>query len=80
MNRKHTLLMVLGCMLPMAALAAIFLFQVQVNTVLLVAILLLCPLLHLFMMRDHMSGHVMRDHVGHVADHHPVGSDEKSDA
>jgi hypothetical protein len=71
MNRKHTLLMVLGCGLPMAALAAIFLFQVQVSTVLLVAILLLCPLLHLLMMRDHGS---------HTAHHHPVGSDEKSDA
>ncbi|MFO7538096.1 MAG: DUF2933 domain-containing protein [Chloroflexota bacterium] len=70
MNRKHTLLMVLGCMLPMAALAAIFLFQVQVNTVLLVAILLLCPLLHLFMMRDH---------VGQVAHHHQAGSNESHD-
>jgi hypothetical protein len=76
MNRKHTLLMVLSCVLPMAALAAIFLFQVQVSTLLLVAILLLCPLLHLFMMRDH----AMRDHGGHAVDHHPVGSDEKSDA
>lgn len=76
MSRKHTLLMVLGCVLPMAALAAIFLFQVQVSTVLLVAILLLCPLLHLFMMRDH----AMRDHAGQAAHHHKTGSNETSDA
>lgn len=71
MSRKHALLMVLGCVLPMAALAAIFLFQVQVSTLLLVAILLLCPLLHLFMMRDH---------VGQAPHYHQVGSNETSDA
>jgi hypothetical protein len=70
MTRKHTLLMILGCLLPIAALVAIFLFQVQVNTIILVAIILLCPILHLLMMRDH---------AGHAA-HHQVGPDEKVDA
>ena len=55
MTRKHLILMIIGCLLPIAALVAIFLFQVQVSTVLLFALLLLCPALHLFMMRDHQS-------------------------
>jgi len=55
MTRKHLILMAVGCLLPIVALAAIFLFQVQVSTVLLFGLILLCPALHLFMMRDHMS-------------------------
>lgn len=70
MTRKHALLMILGCLFPIVALAAIFLFQVQVNTIILVAILLLCPILHLLMMRDH---------AGHTP-HHRVSPDEKVDA
>ncbi|MFQ5419695.1 MAG: DUF2933 domain-containing protein [Anaerolineae bacterium] len=55
MNRKHLILMTIGCLLPLAALAAIFIFQVQVNTVLLFGLVLLCPAMHLLMMRDHMN-------------------------
>lgn len=53
MSRKHTLLMIAGCVLPMAAVAAVFLFRIQVNTVILVAMLLLCPLVHFLMMKEH---------------------------
>ena len=55
MTRKHLILMAIGCLLPIAALAAIFLFQIKVSTALLLGIFLLCPALHLFMMRDHME-------------------------
>lgn len=44
-----------GCLAPLAAVAAIFVFNVPVNTVILVGLLALCPLAHLFMMRD--GGH-----------------------
>jgi hypothetical protein len=57
MSRKHTLLMVAGCVLPMTAVAAIFLFRVQVSTVFLVAMLLLCPLMHFLMMKEHGAHH-----------------------
>lgn len=55
MARKHLILMVIGCLLPLTALAAIYLFQIQVSTVLLFGLFLLCPALHLFMMRDPME-------------------------
>jgi hypothetical protein len=55
MSRKHTLLMIAGCVLPMTAVAAVVLFRVQVSTVFLVAMLLLCPLVHVLMMKEHGS-------------------------
>lgn len=48
---NHSLLMVVCCVVPMAFLAAVFLFNVPLGTVGLFAIMLLCPLMHVFMMR-----------------------------
>jgi hypothetical protein len=56
MSRKHLLIMAIGCTVPILALAAIFLFQVQVSTVLLFGLFLFCPALHLLMMRG-QAGH-----------------------
>lgn len=74
MNKKHVLIMLACCLIPLAALAAIFVFKVPVTGVVYVGMLLLCPLLHLLMMRnmlghhtDHGAGanHVEHDHAGH---------------
>lgn len=59
MIRKHLLLMVIGCIVPILALAAVFLFQIPIGTVFLFGLFLLCPALHLWMMRDH-AGHSTR--------------------
>lgn len=56
MTRKHLLVMAIGCTVPILALAAIFLYQIQVSTVLLFGLFLFCPALHLLMMRGH-TGH-----------------------
>lgn len=65
MNRKHALLMVLCCLIPLAAFAAISIFRVPANTVIYVAIALACPAIHLLMMRG------MANHGGEHA-HHQV--------
>ena len=64
MIRKHLVLMAIGCLLPLAVLAAIFIFQVQIHTALLLGLVVLCPVVHLHMMRDHMG------HGAHQALHH----------
>lgn len=54
-GNHHLWLMLLCCLIPIAALGAIFLFGVPVNSVVLVGLVLLCPLLHLAMMG--LGGH-----------------------
>lgn len=45
------LLMLIGCLLPLAALGAIYVLNLPLNVVLIGTLLLLCPLSHLLMMR-----------------------------
>lgn len=47
----RTWLWLAGCLAPLVAVVAIWVFNVPVNTVLLVGLFLLCPLVHFFMMR-----------------------------
>jgi len=56
MSKKHVLIMLACCLIPLVALAAIFVFKIPATSVIYVGILLLCPALHLLMMRN-MQGH-----------------------
>jgi hypothetical protein len=51
MNKKHMLIMLACCLLPVAGFALIAIFKVPFNTVLWGAMLLICPLSHLLMMK-----------------------------
>ncbi|MBE2199516.1 MAG: DUF2933 domain-containing protein [Anaerolinea sp.] len=64
MKRKHWFLMIVGCALPIIVLTAVFVWQLQFSSVLLWGIVLLCPLVHLLMMRDHL-GHGHEDSRSH---------------
>ncbi|HIQ04245.1 MAG TPA: hypothetical protein EYH31_00955 [Anaerolineae bacterium] len=49
-HNHHLWLMLICCLIPIAALGAIFLLNVPVSSALLFALILLCPLAHLLLM------------------------------
>lgn len=70
MTKKHMLIMLACCLIPILALGAIFLLNVPVSKVLWIGLVLICPLSHILMMKfmrddDHAdsmahSTHLMR--------------------
>ncbi len=66
MNKKHLLIMLACCLIPLAGFVAISVFRIPANNVLYFGLILLCPALHLLMMRG-MMGH---DHDGEHGGQH----------
>jgi hypothetical protein len=52
---KHALIMVLCCLIPLAILAVLWAIGVS-GSYLIFGVILLCPLLHIFMMRGMSKG------------------------
>lgn len=61
MRNKPLRLMLACCSIALAALAAVVLFGVSANSVVVFGVILLCPALHFLMMCGMMGGH----HHGH---------------
>lgn len=57
MNKRSIPWVLVGCLALAAGVAAVFVLGIPTNTVLLVALVLACPLAHLFMMRSGMHDH-----------------------
>ena len=72
MHRKHLWIMLACCLIPLAGLAAIWILRIPANNVLFFGLILLCPLLHLIMMRRMMHGKGPTG-AGHQADGHAHG-------
>ena len=56
MSKKHMLIMLACCLLPIGALVAITAFKIPVSTIVYGALFLICPLSHVLMMKF-MGGH-----------------------
>ncbi len=76
MKRKHLILMLLCCLIPIGIAFGLQAFGVALSASLPVAMLILCPLLHIMMMAF-MHGEAQHDtgsgsHSAVKADRHPV--------
>ena len=50
MSKKHTVIMILCCLIPIGAFLAIRLLNLHINSLFLFLLFLLCPLSHVLMM------------------------------
>jgi hypothetical protein len=57
MSKKHLLIMIACCLVPLIAFGAVTLFRIPLNTVLIAVMVLACPLSHILMMKFMMNGH-----------------------
>ena len=71
---RHALIMIACCVVPLALLVAVSVFNVSLGTIGYFAVLLMCPLMHLLMMRG--MGH---DHGHHAADGQSCHDVEQAD-
>lgn len=71
MNKKHTLIMLACCLVPLAGLILISVFNIPLKSVFYFALILFCPLSHILMMKfmGHGEGHQHGDSMDHTHPH-----------
>ena len=67
LNKKHFLIMIACCVLPILGLALIAIFNIPTNFVLWGAMLLICPLSHVLMMKFMDQEHSTHQPVNNAA-------------
>jgi uncharacterized membrane protein len=72
MSKKHMLLMLVCCLVPIAGIAIIGALAIPVTSIVQVALALMCPLMMLFMMRSMGHGHEQHQ------EHHPSAPVEEN--
>ena len=72
MKKSHIWMMLACCLIPIAGLAAVYLFNIPVSKVVYVGLMLFCPLSHLLMMR--FMGHDHGNAEQHSQHQHPAAS------
>ncbi len=75
MSKKHLLVMLACCLLPIAGLALITFFKIPPSTVLWGAMFIICPLSHLLMLKFMSHDHAGTNHprVTYTRGPAPVG-------
>jgi len=67
MSKKHMLIMLACCLLPITALVLVAFFNIPITTVLFGAMLLACPLSHILMMKFMSHDHNAHQPTGNPA-------------
>lgn len=70
MKKSHIWMMILCCLIPVAALGAVYLLNIPMSKVIYGGLMLLCPLSHLLMMKfmghDHGKSDQHTEHQHHT--------------
>lgn len=67
MKNKHALIMIICCLLPVVGFAVAFLLGIPLGTLGILALLLLCPLGHILMMRSMGKKNTEHTHNNEIA-------------
>lgn len=83
-SKKHLIIMILCCLIPVAGLAAIRLFGIPVSTGVYLTLMMLCPISHILLIKymmggeGHRAGHYQQDTSAQSCHSEPAGEQTKT--
>ena len=72
MTKKHVLVMVLCCLIPLIGYAAVSLLGIRINAILFCGMVFVCPILHLILMLS------LKRHIYDDQPHSPASVEDRS--